>query len=217
MGDEALTLGPQELSEGMLPYMELDELQMLYEGAVRHIPHTGHLERVHDEMDTILGLATEHARADLKATGIDVEPVEARYVPRLDGARYDDVADALEVGGPGVMDRPYYLETELSHELLHHHVRAEHGVEDYTPEEEGVMQVWTLYHADVIDDGEERARWLDEARRAYNEHAGFPDDFGDRLYDRAEDTIATYLAADGAPADRMGAALHDAFTGLTKD
>lgn len=213
---EELTLGPQSISEGMLQYMELDELQTLYEGAIRHVPHTGRLETVHSEMQELLGLAADHARADVEAVGIDVGAAEARYVPSLSGARYDDEADALEVGGPGVMDRPYYLETELSHELLHHHVREAHGVEEYTPEEEGVMQVWSCYHADVIDDEAERERWVDAARAAYNEHGGFPDGFGDTLYEQAQETLKQYDNAPGSREDRIGVALRDAFATLDK-
>lgn len=216
MGDEGLTLGPQELSEGMLPYMELDELQTLYEGALRHVPHTGHLDGIHREMDAILGLAAEHARSDVAAAGIDVDPVEARYVPGLDGARYATDDGVLEVGGPGVMDRPYYLETELSHELLHHHLREHYGVDDYTPEEEGVMQAWNLYHADIIGT-EDAAHWLEEARTAYNEHDGFPDGFGDTVYEEAQNTLETYHDVHGAPEERMETALTAAFTALTED
>lgn len=229
MGEEGLKLGEQELSESQILYTDLDDLYTMYKNTVLNVSGTRFLHGVHPQITAILHRARDHAVDELGEYGVDVPEPDIEYAPAMKGAHYEE--GTMRVGEPGRCDRPYYLVTELSHEMLHEYLRDELGVTEYTAREEGLMQVWNLHQDDVIgydttdrlttnqdafDESEVQER-LDDMRTVYNESQEMPDGFGDDIYQYTRWFLGLYEEFDGTRKEKMQHTLDFGFDVLGED
>jgi hypothetical protein len=227
---DEIQLGMSSLAPSQVAYLDLEELNKLYEHAVLHISDVADLHDVPDQIDEIVERGVDDALVLLDGHGVDLERPDARYNPGMQGAGYADDG-VLEVGRSGRCNRPYYLVTELSHEMLHHYIREEGVADEYTAMEEGMLQVWNLHVDDVIGydttdrltrfkdnfDGGEAAERLDDMRIQYNTHKEIPDGFGDEVYDYACRFLGMYDEIDGTRTEKMDDVLKFGVTVLSEE
>lgn len=219
---EGLNIGTQSMDRSMLPFLPLEDLHRIYTTQTKVIEDVRDAGGVGNEVHAIVAEAAELAREELRTVGVDVEPYEAIYSPEIDGAKpVEGRSDAIKVGQPGRCDRPYYLVTELSHEMLHQYIEHELGIENDEPaelaREEGLCQVWNLYRDDLLtldeDDGRVTAVYddyadgaidarLDDMRQVYNKH--MMDGYGDQIHWYAERFVDMfYNELEGNEEERM--------------
>lgn len=148
-----------------------------------------------EEMDAVLDQALDVALETMEGHGLAFsEEPDTSYDPEMNGAGFEDRdgENRVEIGRPGRIDKDYGLLEEMTHELIHGHLRTEQGVETYTPREEALTQVWNLYWEGSIEDGEERADQLQQVQQAYNEEETMPEGFGDDIRKHADRFLAMY-------------------------
>lgn len=219
MGEEEFELAGQSLNPRRIKYLDLEELHKLYGHATVDIPNTSHLSDVHGDIQQILEYSRDYGLDVLADHGIEMNEPDIRYVPFIEGARWNE--GTVEIGQDGRGEHPYNLGTEVTHEMLHGYVRSVLGVSEYTPREEALMQVWNLYHDDVIgydaedritdvredyEDGEGYER-LNAVRDRYNEHPSMTEEFGEEIFEYADHFMALYDELEGSRENRMKAVL----------
>lgn len=148
-----------------------------------------------DELDAVLDHALDAALETMEGHGLAFsdEP-DVVYDPEKNGSGFEDRdgENTVEIGRPGRIEKEYQLLEGMTHELIHGHLRTEQGVEEYTPREEALTQVWNLYWAGSIEEEGERDEQLQQVQQAYNEEDAMPEGFGDDIRKHADRFLAMY-------------------------